>query len=132
MERDSSAARRPATSNDVARLAGVSQATVSYVLNDTPGKRITAQTRARVLDAAARLGYVPSASAQSLRSGQSNLVLIPIPDIPVGQAFIAFLNGCARSDTRRSSMAATIPCAVQRRRGPGPGGVPLPCWPTGH
>jgi DNA-binding LacI/PurR family transcriptional regulator len=92
MERDSSAARRPATSNDVARLAGVSQATVSYVLNDTPGKRITAQTRARVLDAAARLGYVPSASAQSLRSGQSNLVLIPIPDIPVGQAFIAFLN----------------------------------------
>src|ERR1700677_3992130 len=92
MERDSSGARRPATSNDVARLAGGSQGPGSYVRTDTPGKGSTARTRARVLDAPARLGSVPSASAQSPRSGQSNLLLIPVPLIPVGQAFIAFLN----------------------------------------
>ncbi|MFD9337119.1 LacI family DNA-binding transcriptional regulator [Streptomyces sp. NPDC060028] len=65
------------TSADVARLAGVSRATVSFVLNDTQGHRVSAATRARVLDAAAQLGYVPHAAARSLRAGRSNLVLMP-------------------------------------------------------
>jgi hypothetical protein len=53
------AAERPATSVDVARLAGVSQATVSYVLNDAPGVTISEATRARVRAAADELGYAP-------------------------------------------------------------------------
>ncbi|MER7732825.1 LacI family DNA-binding transcriptional regulator [Streptomyces erythrochromogenes] len=65
------------TSADVARLAGVSRATVSFVLNDTQGHRVSATTRARVLDAAKQLGYVPHAAARSLRAGRSNLVLMP-------------------------------------------------------
>jgi DNA-binding LacI/PurR family transcriptional regulator len=92
MEMDRQPAERPATSVDVARLAKVSQATVSYVLNDTPGKRIRPQTRDRVLAAAASLGYVPSASARTLRTGQSNLVLLPVGDIPFGQAAMGFVN----------------------------------------
>ena len=60
-----------ATSRDVAREAGVSRTTVSFVLNNTPTARISAETRERVHDAARRLGYVPDASARMLRSGRT-------------------------------------------------------------
>ncbi|MFJ9933559.1 LacI family DNA-binding transcriptional regulator [Streptomyces virginiae] len=73
------------TSADVARLAGVSRATVSFVLNDTQGHRVSANTRARVLDAAKQLGYVPHAAARSLRAGRSNLVLMPASISAVGR-----------------------------------------------
>ncbi len=72
------------TSADVARLAGVSRATVSYVLNETPQQTISAGTRTRVLDAAARLGYAPSAAARTLRTGRSDVVLCLLPDWPIG------------------------------------------------
>ncbi|MFD0522811.1 LacI family DNA-binding transcriptional regulator [Paractinoplanes durhamensis] len=72
------------TSADVARVAGVSRATVSYVLNDTPGQTISPTTRTRVLDAAARLGYAPSAAARALRTGRSDVVLCLLPDWPIG------------------------------------------------
>ncbi|MER7110309.1 LacI family DNA-binding transcriptional regulator [Streptomyces sp. NPDC000229] len=65
------------TSADVARLAGVSRATVSFVLNNTQAHRVSDTTRARVLAAADQLGYVPHAAARSLRAGRSNLVLMP-------------------------------------------------------
>ncbi|WP_412075755.1 LacI family DNA-binding transcriptional regulator [Streptomyces xanthophaeus] len=73
------------TSADVARLAGVSRATVSFVLNDTQGHRVSAGTRARVLDAARQLGYVPHAAARSLRAGRSNLVLMPASVSAIGR-----------------------------------------------
>ena len=75
---------RRVTSADVARLAGVSRATVSYVLNDTPRQTISAGTRDRVLRAAARLGYAPSAAARTLRTGRSDVVLCLLPDWPIG------------------------------------------------
>ena len=40
-----------ATSKDVAKLAGVSQTTVSFVLNNTPGISLSDETRRKVLDA---------------------------------------------------------------------------------
>ncbi|MDT9688912.1 LacI family DNA-binding transcriptional regulator [Streptomyces sp. P9(2023)] len=73
------------TSADVARLAGVSRATVSFVLNNTPGHRVSETTRNRVLDAADRLGYVPHAAARSLRAGRSNLVLMPASISAIGR-----------------------------------------------
>jgi DNA-binding LacI/PurR family transcriptional regulator len=73
------------TSADVARLAGVSRATVSFVLNNTPGHRVSETTRVRVLDAADRLGYVPHAAARSLRAGRSNLVLMPASISAIGR-----------------------------------------------
>jgi DNA-binding LacI/PurR family transcriptional regulator len=76
---------RRVTSADVARMAGVSRATVSYVLNDTPHQTISAGTRGRVLDAAASLGYAPSAAARTLRTGRSDVVLCLLPDWPIGQ-----------------------------------------------
>ena len=63
--------RRRPSSQDVARLAGVSRTTVSFVLNDAPGASISAATRRRVLEAAEELGYVPSAAARSLASGRT-------------------------------------------------------------
>ena len=49
------------TSVDVAREAGVSQSTVSFVLNNTPGQTIPEETRRRVLEAAKKLDYRPRA-----------------------------------------------------------------------
>ncbi|MFJ6841718.1 LacI family DNA-binding transcriptional regulator [Streptomyces griseoluteus] len=72
------------TSADVARLAGVSRATVSYVLNDTDAVRISEPTRRRVHAAARELGYVPHAAARTLRAGHSRMVLMPAPAAPAG------------------------------------------------
>ena len=82
--------RRP-TAADVAREAGLSRATVSYVLNDTPHQVIPEATRRRVLDAAAALGYTPSAAARALVSGRSDVVLLLLPDWPIGSSVGALI-----------------------------------------
>lgn len=74
---------RRVTSGDVAKEAGVSRATVSYVLNDSPHQKIAEATRERVWEAAARLGYAPSAAARALRTGRSDIVLGVLPDWPI-------------------------------------------------
>lgn len=75
-------AKRP-TQADVARLAGVSRATVSYVLNDRMDGRIpiTGQTRDRVIKAAKTLGYEPNALARSLRAGTSHMIGVLLPTV---------------------------------------------------
>ncbi|MEO3973809.1 LacI family DNA-binding transcriptional regulator [Streptomyces sp. CAU 1734] len=78
------AERSVPTSADVARLAGVSRATVSYVLNNTSSVRISEPTRRRVREAAEELGYVPHAAARSLRAGHTRMVLLPAVTFPVG------------------------------------------------
>lgn len=75
MASDLSRRRRP-TQIDVARAAGVSQATVSSVLRDPskPVNRIPEATRERVIAAANELGYSPNAAAQRLVGGRSYLL----------------------------------------------------------
>ena len=70
---------RRITIKDVAREAGVSHVTVSYVLNNTPGRTIPEETRSRVLAAVRKLDYRPYAPARSLRSGKSKIVLVVYP-----------------------------------------------------
>ena len=82
--------RRPPTSDDVARRAGVSRATVSYVLNGVPESRISQVTAARVREAAGELGYVPHAMARSLRAGRTGLVLVPRMTSPPGPMLDSF------------------------------------------
>ena len=78
------ATKRP-TSKDVAAAAGVSRATVSYVLNGADERhRITPATRDRVLEVAERLGYEPNAVALALRAGRTAIVLIEMPNWPIG------------------------------------------------
>lgn len=86
--------RRPPkriTSTDVAREAGVSQTTVSFVLNDTPGQTIPEETRRRVLEAAKRLDYRPRASARSLAAGRSDVVLLALPGVPISANLSRFI-----------------------------------------
>lgn len=73
--------KRP-TQADVARLAGVSRATVSYVLNDQESRvPISPETRERVQEVIKSVGYEPDTRAQSLRSGDSKIIGLLIPDI---------------------------------------------------
>lgn len=71
------------TSADVARRAGVSRTTVSFVLNERRDVRLRPETRRRVLQAAAELGYRPHGPARQLAVGESRalgLVLIQRPE----------------------------------------------------
>ena len=72
--------KRP-TQTDVARIAGVSRATVSYVVNDLTDSMVSGETRERVLKAIDELGYQPDAMAQSLRSGSTSTIGLLIPDM---------------------------------------------------
>jgi LacI family transcriptional regulator len=69
---------------DVARLAGVSPATVSFVLNRTAGQTISDETRRRVLQAVAELDYRPNLAAQGLRQGRSATVGFVNHDLEFG------------------------------------------------
>jgi LacI family transcriptional regulator len=62
------------TSRDVAKRAGVSRTTVSFVLNEVEGVNISDETRRRVLAAAQELGYVPDAAAQALASRRTRII----------------------------------------------------------
>lgn len=77
---------RRATQKDVARLAGVSRSTVSYVLNDQTQLKIpiSDETRQRVMQAIIELGYEPDARAQALIRGNTRSVgvIIPVLDNP--------------------------------------------------
>ncbi|MCA5891811.1 LacI family transcriptional regulator [Isoptericola sp. NEAU-Y5] len=64
----------PPTSRDVARLAGVSQATVSYAL--TGRGTISATTRERVLQVAASIGYRPNLAARSMRTRRTGQLAV--------------------------------------------------------
>jgi DNA-binding LacI/PurR family transcriptional regulator len=77
-------AARPTTA-DVAKLAQVSTATVSYVLNQTAGKRISTRTRETVHRAAEQLGYRRNFAAQNLARGKSGVVLYVVPRVAVGE-----------------------------------------------
>jgi DNA-binding LacI/PurR family transcriptional regulator len=91
--------KRP-TATDVARRAGVSQATVSYVMNNTPHQAIPDTTRQRVLAAAVELGYTPSAAARMLVSGRSDVVLFLLPDWPIGLGVASLLDELSQTFAR--------------------------------
>ena len=90
--------KRP-TQKDVARKAGVSRSTVSYVLNDQTQLKIpiSDETRRRVLEAIAELGYEPDSRAQSLRNGNTNIVSVIIPPIMQNPFFWQILSGISGS-----------------------------------
>jgi DNA-binding LacI/PurR family transcriptional regulator len=102
---------KPATSADVARLAGVSRTTVSSVLNGNFA-RFPEVTQLRVHEAAARLNYRPSPAARSLVSGRSDIIVILVP----ATGFGANLQGAAEAVTERARpMGASV---VVRFAGP--------------
>ena len=95
-------ARRRPTIDDVARRAGVSSAAVSFAMNGRRG--VGDATRARILDAAAELGWSPSAPARALsraRAGAIGLLLArPVETLEVDPFFLRFLAGVERALAR--------------------------------
>ncbi|WP_227878661.1 LacI family DNA-binding transcriptional regulator [Arthrobacter dokdonensis] len=71
-----------ATIRTVAQAAGVSTATVSYVLSGRAGKTnspgVSAETVLRVKEAALELGYRPNQAARAIRTGKSNLMMLSL------------------------------------------------------
>lgn len=78
------------TSHDVARRAGVSRATVSLVLNRSESVTLSKETRERVLQAAADLGYKPNSAGRMLVSGLTETIglLVSDPSILLVDQFI--------------------------------------------
>ncbi len=73
---------RPVTMRDVARAVGVTQSTVSRILNNAPlAVPVAPQTRERVLEAARRLGYRPNPMARALRGAPTMLLGAIVRDI---------------------------------------------------
>ena len=68
------------SSSDVARLAGVSSATVSYVLNRRADQTIREETRLKVIRAVQTLGYQPNLAARTLATGKTGTVALWVPN----------------------------------------------------
>ncbi len=68
------------TSKDVAKLAGVSQPTVSRVFSSTNQSKVASEARDKVLKAAEELGYRPNFLARSMSSGKTNTVALVVGD----------------------------------------------------
>ncbi|MBD0321838.1 MAG: LacI family DNA-binding transcriptional regulator [Aldersonia sp.] len=66
------------TSRDVARIAGVSQATVSRALSNG---RVSAETREKILQAARTVGYVPNVGARAMKTGRVDTIGVVVADL---------------------------------------------------
>lgn len=85
-----------ANRRDVAKLAGVSTAVVSYVINNGP-RPVAPATRARVLAAMEQLAYRPNAAARALKLARTNVVGLAVNDItnPFFAEFASYLQNVA-------------------------------------
>ncbi len=93
--------KKRTTALQVAKFAGVSRTTVSFVLNNVPGMRISEETRQRVLDASRQLNYHPDSNARRMVSGQTfmiGFVLRQSPNQTFADHFLPqVLNGLSQS-----------------------------------
>jgi len=103
------------TITTVARLANVSVASASRVLN---GIRTSPATLERVTAAAEAVGYVPNAAARSLRSRRTGQIAFAMPDVgnPVYTAMVASIQEVARVASGRDEEPHRGVDASSRRR----------------
>ena len=93
---------------DVAAAAGVSVTTVSHVLNDTPHTRTSDETKARVKEAAARLGYQPNRLARGLRTQASGMIGLVTEEIATTPHAGRIILGAQEEASRRNLTLAII------------------------
>lgn len=114
--------KRGVSREDVARAAGVSGATVSYVLNARRDVTLPESTRARVLTVAQRLGYTINRNARSLVSGTTRTLGVIVGNRQMSSFSAGLLTGiekeCARRDYRLllSLGGAGIPALREQAR----------------
>lgn len=89
---------------DVAQACGVSQATVSLVLNDAPGTRISMRTREAVREAARSLGYAPPRRAKA-----SALVAMLIDDVTCSPHVAGLIEGVSAAAAETGLLLSVIP-----------------------
>jgi LacI family transcriptional regulator, galactose operon repressor len=104
---------RPTTIRDIARLSGVSIATVSRVLNDRPD--VSAETREAVLEVVRRLGFSTNRSARALSAGRTGLVGVTLP-IVHAPYFSFILAGAAEGLYEQDMRAILCPTLHQHER----------------
>jgi LacI family transcriptional regulator len=97
MSHSRAASQRKPTQYDVAREAGVSQTTVSLVLNNPDILAVPGETRQKVFEAIKKLGYVPNSTARMLRTNRTNTLACIIPMItnPFYPAFVSGIQDAA-------------------------------------
>ncbi|MEJ8646673.1 LacI family DNA-binding transcriptional regulator [Streptomyces sp. MS1.AVA.3] len=103
---------RAVTATDVARVAGVSQSTVSLVLNGKGRGRISDKTVRRVTETAQRMGYRINQSARHLRLGASGTVLLAVPTL-TNNAFAAVHAGAARRGAEHGLGLVVFPLSAE-------------------
>ena len=93
---------------DVAVQANVSASTVSYVMNDNGP--VSADRRARVLNAVRELNYIPNESARSLKRQTASTIGLVIPDL-ANQFFTSLARGVERAAAARDVL--TLLCSTE-------------------
>lgn len=113
-------AKRP-TAKEVAELAGVSRTTVSFVLNNVDGVKISKETREKVLEAAKQLKYYPDSTARRMVSGETRVigfVLRQSPDQAYSDHFLPqVLNGVSRATSSNDYRMLFEPILPEDRSG---------------
>lgn len=92
-ERGSVRSPRRVTIADVAERAGLSKTSVSLILNDRPGSRLSADAVERVHAAVAELGYRPDPAARSLRLGTTRTIGFLSDEVTVTRFASAMIRG---------------------------------------
>ena len=95
-----------ATMNDIALAAGVSQATVSLVLNEVPNARVSPDTRAKVRDLAASMGYALKGGARAIGSRLIGMLIDDVTSTPFAPPF---LEG-ARAEAAKHGVVVAMVC----------------------
>ncbi|WP_193103893.1 LacI family DNA-binding transcriptional regulator [Brachybacterium sp. FME24] len=107
--------KKSPTSQDVARLAGVSQSTVSYVL--TGSRPISESTRTRVEDAIDKLGYHPNSGARTLRSQRSGVIGLMVPEADADDGVLMVFIGAIAREAQRFGYDILLVTAQEGARG---------------
>ncbi|MEY2698950.1 MAG: hypothetical protein RL720_906 [Actinomycetota bacterium] len=104
---------KQATRADVARMAGVSESTVSYAL--TGVRPISDDTRERIEEAMKTLGYVPNAMAQALASKKSGLLalLFPVGERGFGETDFEYVEAATAAAAEDGYQLLLWPNAVE-------------------
>lgn len=95
------------TMSDIAVACGVSQATVSLVLNNAPGTRISAATREAVLTKAAEIGY----STAARRVERRPLIAMVINDVTSSPHVAGLIEGVAEAANELGFLVSIMPSA---------------------
>jgi len=100
--------KQRSTMEDVAELAGVSQTTVSFVINDTPGVSISDETRERVWAAVEELGYRPNVLARGLRKQSSGILGFISDEIATTPHAVSIVEGAQDAAWEREKILVLV------------------------